>query len=259
MVSVPLLKIKLFTFFYNEAFLIPFYLNHYWWADQIHAIVSQSSDNTRHLLAADPRVHIEDFEFPDGIDDVLKINHLNSRVEACSQGFDWVMVPDADEFYWPRGHVSGDPRQLLQVVGNEYTAHRACMWHVFRHRTDADLDPRNPRVVQQRRHGISDRTCDRSIHYQKPSIIRPGHGIRFGVGQHTLDDNPAIKFSPYAFDGAHWQNADPCFAVIRTCRDRRDHMSKANLERGHGWDKHSVKEQEVMDLCAAHLDDSICF
>src|ERR1043166_1984949 len=93
-------KIKLFTFFYREEFLVPFFLSHYRWADTIHAVVSASPDRTRELLAAAPNVVIEDFEFTNDMDDHEKTAKLNQLLGQPDPVHDWHIVVDSDEFIW---------------------------------------------------------------------------------------------------------------------------------------------------------------
>lgn len=113
------MTIKAFCCFYNEAPLIPFFLSHYHYVDAIHACVSQSIDGTRELLAADPRVTIEDVEFTAGFDDDEKIGWLNRALARHAAAEAWALVLDADEFIWPGDDVTGDTAKayLASVPG----------------------------------------------------------------------------------------------------------------------------------------------
>jgi hypothetical protein len=254
------IRIKIFAFFYNEEFLARFFISHYRFVDCIHAFVSRSSDRTREVLAASPNVEIEDFEFPAGIDDFLKVQKINNAISLSEEKFDWYFVLDADEFIWP----AGDPkaslvREFLAAIPAKQNVLMARMWNVFRHEQDTDLDPSNEPVVLQRRHGIADRTCDANIQYQKPIVIRPNYQFKFWPGNHGIDSNPLIRFSRQYFDGAHWGNADPVFCVQRRTRDRRDRLSQVNLANGMGIQDHSIQESDILALCASHRNDPQVF
>ena len=258
-------RVKIFSFFYNEAFLLPFFLSHYRWADCLHAVVSRSLDQTREILeaarrASPGRIVIEDFEFPAGMDDFIKAGHLNELIAGSHHGYDWLMALDADEFIWPgAGDPTASVHEFLAATDRADTVMMARMWNVFRHETDTDLDATREPVVWQRRHGITDRNGGENAQYQKPVIIRAGHGFSFVPGNHAIHPNPALRFSARHFDGAHWQNADPCFAVQRRIRDRRDRQSQVNLQYGLGSQHHHVTETDARALCAAHRNDPRVF
>src|SRR5580765_2952232 len=130
--------------FYNEEALVPFFLAHYHagWIQAIHAIVeTTSSDATRALLAADPRVTIRDVTSPDGLDDVLKVGWLNDAIRTHDAEHDWQLVLDADEFLFPPGDPTGlTAAAYLASVSEGCLALRAYRLDVFRHETDANLD-----------------------------------------------------------------------------------------------------------------------
>jgi hypothetical protein len=254
------IRIKVFAFFYNEECLAQFFISHYRFADCIHAFLSRSTDRTREILSASSKVEIEDFEFPSGIDDFLKVQKLNDAIGQQETDFEWYIVLDADEFVWP----AGDPHahrvhEFLAAIPAEENVLTARMWNVFRHKADADLDPSIEPVVLQRRHGIADRSSVENSQYQKPIVIRPNHGFKFWAGHHALEPNSSIRFSSQSFDGAHWGNADPAFCIKRRIQDRRDRQSQVNLKNGLGIQDHHVQESEILSLCAAHQTDPQVF
>src|SRR5678809_146040 len=133
--------IKLFSCFYNEATLIPFFLSHYHYVDTIHAIVTPSTDATRELLAADPRVTIVDCEMPSGIDDDLKVSMLNEAITQPDHLHEWFLVVDADEFIWPPGDPTGETaKSYLYTVPTQDVALQGFLNQIYRHEHDADLD-----------------------------------------------------------------------------------------------------------------------
>ena len=285
-------KIKVFCFFYNEAALLPFFLNHYRWlgVDCIHAFVSNSTDDTWSILYnaqaetanGGPGIELDPIEFPSGMDDFLKVQALNAAINAPGMEFnDWMMVVDADEFIWPAGLIGypadvnrsenpllcctpeGDPltvHEYLDSVPSTETVLYARMWNVFRHETDGDLDAGIVPVVTQRRHGIPARTHPENLQYQKPIVIRAGCGFRYVPGNHGLLPNSCTRIAyAHSFDGAHWQNADPGFCVTRRIRDRRDRQSEVNRTHGLGSQHHFITDKDVLEVCEAHRQDPVCF
>ncbi len=81
--------------------------------------------------------------------------------------------------------------------------------------------------------------------------------MRVGLGNHCIE-GPAC-LAPMSFDGAHWQNADPVFAVTRRARDRRERLSESNRRLGLGFQHAQISEADVLALCAAHRQDPVCF
>ena len=80
-IKVKIMKLKSITFFYNEEALVPFYLQHYSWIDEILAIVTPGHDKTIAILEKDPRVTVKVVEFPNGLDDILKVTLLNEAIK----------------------------------------------------------------------------------------------------------------------------------------------------------------------------------
>jgi len=276
-------RIKVICFLYNEEFLLPFFLEHYRWADVIHAVVSRSTDRTRSILelASDcmaTEIMIEDWEFPAGFDDTLKRDKVNDclrRADDCA----WQIVVDADELVWPAPFTASlkwtlrngvrSVHEFLDKVPPEQSALTARMWSVFRHATESDLvlaDGLEP--VLQRRHGDSNRNSAGNAPYQKPIILRANRGLQLGLGNHsvhgpsphpdTLPSHPMEAEREWSFDGVHWQNADPSFCVARRVRDRRDRLSETNRRLGLG-SQHLTDEAAVLALCEAHRQDPQCF
>lgn len=240
-----MIRVQVICFFYNEETLARLFVQHYAWADEILAVVSQSSDRTREVLEAAANVRVMDFEFPSGMDDRIKTDTVNALL-AESSPFDWKIVVDADEFIWPSR--CGRPQEYLASVPEYVTVVEARMRNVFRHHSEGDLDLDKP-PVPQRRFGDPDYRSPENIRYQKPIVIRAGCGICLDLGNHR--QNGGTFDHAFWFEGAHWQNADPSFAVTRRVRDRRDRQSEANLRGGYGIQHHRVTEEHILALCAA--------
>lgn len=247
------MKISVITVLYNEEFLLPFFLSHYQWADEIHVLLdSDTNDQTREICQADPKVFVYEFTFPDMMDAIIKQQHIHKLFYFLNA--DWVMVVDCDEYIFPVPYE--DPRDVFQRLnGNIATAH---MWPVYRHITDCDLDPNLP-PMWQRRHGDPDMMKGFNYAYIKPCIAKPETKIKWGLGCHNYYQKEGLIKSDYLFYGAHWKMADPELAIIRRVANGRDRQSKSNLSAGYQSVDHHITEELIREECGLHLNDPRLF
>lgn len=249
------LEIEVITMMYNEAVFAPLFVRHYApWIDKLTVFYSESSDGTREKLETAAKacglksLAIIPFEFPDGFDDTVKIAQINQAVRSSSAKF--VVCVDADEFVHPWPFETTDPRKELE----KETANviRCRMFQVYRHVTDTEIDPARPPLFQ-RRHGAPDE-CRKF--YDKPCIVRPDSGVQFMIGCHIV----TIPYpeSRTQWSGAHWGKADD-FCLGRYLRDRRDRLSKQNLERDYGSHLATETEERLRAELKAHENDPRLF
>lgn len=260
------MKIELITTWFNESFLAPFFLRHYAFADTIHVLLDRdTSDDTLEQCAAYKNVRLEMVTSPDGLDDVLKVGTINAlyRTLDC----DWVLAPDADEFVFPLP-LGTDIRSAL-AAERAFDVVYAQMWQVYRHRTDADLDPTRP-AAPQRRHGDPNVTTGINAAYVKPIIVKGGLDFAWTPGLHAFE-KPRSRMmrafhrligrpniSPRRLYGTHWAMADAAFAVARRTA-RRNHLSQANVENEFGAHHFDITEAKIKRECDEHLDDPLLF
>jgi len=248
------MKIAAVTMVYNEALILPYYLRHYRYLDEIHILYeTDSTDESLEILSQAPNVIVEKCHIEGGIDDIEKVKLINRAVQSAR--VDWVYVVDPDEFVFPPNETPRDflARQTSDVV-------RSTMFQVYRHRTDRDLDPSLP-PVPQRLHGdpivLSTETeanrAPNSV-YVKPNVVRPSRGISFLPGHHQIERNPRVSFENYV--GAHWQMADPSIAVRRRL-ERRARMSGRNRAYNMGWQNYTVTGDWIRSECERHMDDPV--
>jgi len=128
-------KIAAVAMVYNEALVLPYFLRHYRYLDEIHVLYeTDSTDESLEILMRAPNVIIEKCHIEGGLDDFEKINLINKVVQGNKA--DWIYVVDPDEFVFPPNESPHDflKRQSRDVV-------RSAMFQVYRHRSDKDLDP----------------------------------------------------------------------------------------------------------------------
>lgn len=245
-------RIAVISAMYREEFLIPFFLRHYWFADTIYILLGSgpAGDPSESLLKANPRVIIRPLDMPKGFDDGIKIDGMNAVVQDAARTHQWIIMADADEFIFP----PGDPecKTIRDCLGRMDLAHNVLLvelYNVFRHKTDKDLDPTLPGpVVLQRRHGhtyVQDS-------YGKPSIARSNPLPQWEVGHHHV--TPQRVDRKIRMMGVHWQMADPCFACIRRVRDRKERLSKRNLDNNWGTGNQWHTPEKIKASCDTMLD-----
>ena len=91
-------KVTVLVWLKDEEHILPFFLRHYAFADEIVAFDNESTDRSREILSANPRVRIVDWN-TDGLlrDDQLQEMKSN---EYRKLGEGWFIMVDADEFVY---------------------------------------------------------------------------------------------------------------------------------------------------------------
>jgi hypothetical protein len=248
------MRIAALTMLYNEELILPYFLRHYQYLNEIRVLYeTDSTDGTLNILKNTPNVTIDNVHIEDGLDDIDKVNLLNNALRDIKA--DWVYVLDSDEFIFPPNE---SPRDFLKR--QDYDVVRAAMFQVYRHRTDKDLDPSSP-PVPQRIHGDPDvfsnvgkPNRDRNNLYVKPIVVKNSAGIRLEPGGHAVLGNARI--SPEFYLGAHWQMADPLIAIDRRLKNQA-RLSKRNKTLGMGWQHVNVTREWIVEECDRHLDEPI--
>lgn len=249
------LKIAAVTMVYNEALVLPYFLRHYRYLDEIHVLYeTDSTDESLEILMQAPNVVIERGHIEGGLDDIEKINLINKAVQRTKA--DWVYVVDPDEFIFPPNNES--PHDFLKRQSCDVV--RSGMFQVYRHRNDRDLDP-SLTPVPQRAHGDPDLFSTDKLEiraannvYIKPNIVRPSKSIRFLPGHHQIEGDP--QTSPELYVGTHWQMADPSIAIARRM-ERKARISERNRAHQMGWQHFDVTVDKIKDECERHLDDPV--
>ena len=242
---------------FNEASIAPYFLSHYQDIDEVIVLLeTDSTDNTLEICRQYPNVTVKLIHVTDGIDDDQKVQIINDEIKNQVGKADWVYVLDPDELIVP--YRLENPYDFLDRQW-ECDAVVACMYQVYRHVTDKDLDPAQP-ALPQRLHGDLDLTCDKvtkyqdsNIHYCKPIVVRPEKAF-MEVGNHRI-----IKDAVYSkefFIGSHWQHADPTLAVTRRLRNR-SRLSRNNLNRGYGFQNWEIMEEDILAICESHKHDPL--
>ena len=249
------MKITVMTMWYNEEFLAPFFLEHYKFADRIHVIMdADTNDKSREIASKYPNVTMEEYKFPDGMNDILRRDKFNQTAQTLDT--DWLFIADADEFFFAPNDVPAK-EYLKQADGNVLFA---WMWYVFRNVKDKDLDFNILPIHHQRRYGSPKDRMERSnlMYNTKPVIIHMPLDFKIGIGSHTIEGK-GIKFGNLKFDGAHWSSADPAFCLHRRVHNRKNRHSQINRQNGFGVGDFNITEKEIWGTYVKHLNDPQLF
>jgi len=196
------MKIIVFVITYNCADVLPFFLRHYSsFADEISAFDDYSTDDTRSLLLANPKVILRDWPYRTGIDEDAFLAHWQEWYPKASGRFDWVMIPDSDEILY-----APDIRRLLsdqQALG--YDVIQTQGWNM----TGDGLPKDDGRQIWQ----ISPMGVPAPV-YSKPVVFRPHIKINWNRGKHALENcnpevtpRPMIKLLHYRYMGFEYTKA----------------------------------------------------
>jgi len=249
------MKISAVTMVYNEAMLLPYFLRHYSYLDEIYVLYeTDTTDESLDILTGAPNVVIKKCHIEGGLDDIVKIDLINKAVQDVKA--DWVYVVDPDEFIFPANNAA--PHDFLEQQRCDVV--RSGMFQVYRHRDDSDLDPSLP-PISQRVHGdphlfsmaTQDHRAANNV-YIKPNIVRTSKRFRFLPGHHSIEGNPLP--SPDFYYGAHWQMADPSIAIARRMA-RKARISERNKAYQMGWQHYDITVNKINAECEYHLDDPV--
>lgn len=236
------MKLTVITTWRDEELLAPFFLSHYAFADRIIVFLDdKTTDHTERLLKSASNVEIRSISFPDGFDIRQATNERNSCYREIEEGF--VMVADADEFLLP------------VVLSNEFDVYYGEFTEVYRHVTDADLDPNSP-AIPQCRHGV--RLKDNNpfgLATGKPCIAKSGLDVHWECGNHNLLGRFHQIFGHA--EVVHWQTADPVILQARHAK-RSQQQSLECLRLGYGvhWPQYGERGY-IENLVKAHENDPL--
>lgn len=244
------MSVEVVTVWYNEAFLAPFFLRHYAWADRISLFYDMdSADDSLAVIRTFANVTVTPFRFTDGFDSLAKQRLINGRY--ASTECDWVLAVDADEFvfYKPgENDFSYDLRPFLAPLA-ACDLVRVRLYSVYPVKGDKPLDPALP-AVPQRRHGNPEVPKG----YVKPALLRAGLPVLWWVGCHDLSipEGCTIREAPLELLGAHWHKADKNLALTRILRDRVPRVSQKDRQYNFSSHYYTVSERDILDEFAAH-------
>lgn len=249
------MKFELISMWYNEAFLAPFFLNHYAWVDKIHILLDADTDDaTEEIARRYANVSIERFTFPDMMDDLIKSRKINEKYRSITAA-DYVIVVDSDEFITCNRLADSVKDHIISKGKNLYFS---ALWQVYQHEYDQKLDATKP-ALQQRQHGDpSIANCN-----IKPTVAKAGLDVVWGVGNHAvvlngqhmswltpnidvMEENIVSVMPADMLQGAHWRLFDLEEVITRRTRNRSDRQSLVNLATNLSSHLHKASATDVV-------------
>lgn len=246
--------IDLYSVMNNEEVLLPYWLRHYERiADRIFVWDDQSTDNTRAMLLAHPKVTILPLE-KFGDYDEYWVTEVFPQYEQHSPGVaDWVIVADGDEFiYHP------DLRGVLEVERFKGTQLIYCLGYTM----IAEALPKgNGQIYDEIKNGIPDKL------ESKWTIHSPDIRMRFKKGRHSgpreggnsvTNAETGIKLFHYRYLGVEYfeqrdrRNAERLELVVNLGLKYDPKKVRTMPDRSHGvgldwYAKHKGKAVNVVD------------
>jgi hypothetical protein len=252
------MRIGVLTMCYNEEQILPFFLKHYSYVDEIRILFeTDTTDRSLDIIRNFQNPRTKRIHIDGGIVDNIKSQMINDEFRRMGEsGFDWIYVLDPDEFIYPHNHE--DPERFLnRQVADVVYAH---MWQVYRHITDKNLDPAKF-PVGQRQHGDPDlynsteyTHKDKNSNSIKPSVIRGGTSLSLLPGNHQF--NGQVNISNELYRGVHWQMADYKIAVDRRMARKR-RISDLNRANRQGFQHFEVTSKIIGQQCIDHMNDPV--
>ncbi len=233
------MKIAVSSVWFSEHLMAKMFLdNHFTYADMItiflETVANQETKDilTNYKSPEGKTLLVFPTVMSDGLDDGLKRDIFNRWMHAQIGIFDWVGAFDSDELIEAPEHL----RSKLKV--DCVNVH---FLDLYRHHTEADFDPNGP--VTQRRHGTKGLNI-------KPCLVRPNKIFQWHVGQHHIDGT----IPSGTIMGLHLGMCDPVVGIQRRL-DRKQRMSKNNLDRKWGHHNNDITKEQILTECKEHEND----
>lgn len=186
---------------YNERAILPFFLRHYATiADEINIWDDHSTDGSRDILKAHPKVVLHDWPHNNGIAEDYFLEHCYQTYPQFVGLADWVIWPDLDEFlYHP---------QMASVLADAKKAGHKVLASLGFNMANQGLPPDDGKsqIYDLVKLGVL------APVYNKPVIFQPDSGVRWDRGKHHLASPPlahdaGIKLLHYRFLGYEYTKA----------------------------------------------------
>ena len=183
------MKILSILITHNCAEILPFHFRHYdQFVDEYWVFDDHSTDGTREILKANPRVKVLEYDQPEGLYEETNQFLICREYPKAVGKFDWVMVPDPDEFLIAFGwHPQ---RELFRdALALDYEVIKSEGFNLIGDSFPQDDGKSQIYVLNPM--GV------RAPVYDKPIVFQPHINIRWMRGKHQLENcNPVVTPTP---------------------------------------------------------------
>ena len=237
---------------YNEEYLLPIFLEHYKFADEI--IFFYDTDTTDRSLEVihkhkKTNVIIQPYNTGDGMNDYYMIDLLHEKLKYTTM--DYTICVDGDELLF---HTNKNFETLGEDIKNYISKdlcdyYLAAFFHMLPDSTEErDITPDKP-IWEQRKYGWFEDT------YLKPCIIKKDSKLEYSIGKHWLIEdgkhhspvNQHFGIECMGFQGCHLNNVNEEIAIQRRIINRCTRLSKVQRERGAGSEYFDLTEEKIRE------------
>lgn len=176
------MKIIIFSIIYNQSDILPWYLRHYsTFADEICVWDDFSTDGSRQILQACPKVVLRDWPYRTGIDEDTFLKHAYEWYPLAHPNYDWAIWVDIDEFIYEPNILS----ILKECLDKGYEVVKPDGYNMTSN--GLPIDDGKSQLWELVQMGV------RGPLYSKPIIFKPSIHIRWTRGKHELENcNPKV-------------------------------------------------------------------
>jgi hypothetical protein len=216
------MRIETYTLTHNEELRMPWYLEHYAFADAHYVYDNGSSDKTAGIAQASPKTTVVQYE-SDGLDD----NKLRDIKNSCwkSSQADWVIVGDVDEHLWMpdiRAFLASTTATMIRprVAYNMFTLNDETDYHAVTRGLPAEQ-------------------------YCKTLLFRPKEikEMNYNHGCHTCTPEGNVLITTPKDCIIYHYNLIGIERTIKRYHERAERMSATNKENKWGWQYLDSDEQ----------------
>jgi len=225
------MRIDLYATCWNEERMIPFFLRHYEpIVDRIVVFDDGSSDRSRELLAASPKVELRRLKQGESFM-LMQMEELNHCWKESRGRADWVMICDIDEHLYHDKQLRG---YLEQCKSNGVTIINPVGYDMV----NADFPEANSVLAESIRRGI------RSFFLDKKAVFDPSaiEEINYTPGRHVASPTGRLVFPPKReVKILHYRYLGLDYLVSRsaTLNSRR-----TDFDRDRGWGVHNQRSPD---------------
>ena len=215
------MKIFVLTTTYNEAPLAPWFLRYYeQFADKIIVYDDHSTDGTREILKAHPKVEFNDWTHDNGIDEYERLAWSYRCKNACIGQCDWMFVVDFDEFiFGPYKFGDEVPRVLAEQYAKGVHTIQTSGFNMMHKRSRDEGVPNIAGFAPDVQLWQVIPTGVYAPVYSKPVVIRPEADVNWHRGRHQLGDcNPMLSLKPM-LKLLHFRYLSPAYTKERNARN----------------------------------------
>jgi glycosyltransferase involved in cell wall biosynthesis len=229
------MRIDLYATCWNEERIIPFFLRHYEpIVDRIVIFDDDSSDRSRELLSASPKVEVR--RLKQGASSILMQMEEMNRCWKESRGrADWVIICDMDEHVYHHNELRD---YLGQCKANDFTI----LNPIGAEMMSADFPPADAVLCQTIRRGV------RSFNLDKLAVFNPDaiEEMNYRAGRHVATPSGRLIFPPRReVKILHYKYLGLDYLIARsTALSPR----KTDFDRSRGWGAHDHRSADEFRL-----------